>query len=158
MESEFDDLDGVKSTMSGYIGGHVDNPTYKQVSTGRTGHTEALEVVFNPTKVTYERLLEVFWDNIDPHDATGQFCDKGSQYRSGIFYIGEEQKKQAEASKAKVAAKLKEPVVTEVTEATTFYPAEDYHQDYYKRNPLRYKSYRAGCGRDQRLREVWGKK
>ena len=158
MEPPFDKLDGVVSTTSGYTGGHLDNPSYEQVSSGGTGHTEAVEVVYDPAKVSYEKLLEVFWVNIDPTDGKGQFCDRGSQYRSGIFYNSEEQQKLAEASKKKIDAsgRLPKTVVTEVTEATTFYRAEEYHQDYYQRHAFRYKLYRRGCGRDRVLEKLWG--
>jgi peptide-methionine (S)-S-oxide reductase len=159
MEHPFDELDGVVSTTSGYVGGHKVNPTYHEVSSGTTGHAEAVQVVYDPTKVSYEKLLEVFWVNIDPTDAGGQFCDRGSQYRTGIFYETDEQKRLAEASKAALAKSkpFKEPIVTEITKAGTFYPAEDYHQDYYIKNPVRYKFYRTGCGRDARLKALWGK-
>ena len=156
MEPPFDELNGVLSTTSGYIGGKTKNPTYEQVSTGSTGHTEALQIVYDPKKITYDKLLEVFWRNIDPLAADGQFCDLGSQYRSGIFYHDANQKSAAEKSKKAVQARFKQPVVTEITAATVFYPAEDYHQDYYKKNPVRYKLYSHGCGRAQRLEEVWG--
>ncbi len=156
MEPPFDELDGVISTTSGYIAGKTKNPTYEQVSTGTTGHTEALQVVYDPKKITYEKLLEVFWRNIDPLAANGQFCDLGSQYRSGIFYHDGNQKSAAEKSKKSIQTRFKQPVATEITAATVFYPAEDYHQDYYKKNPVRYKLYSHGCGRAQRLEEVWG--
>ena len=158
MEPPYDALDGVLSTTSGYIGGHVDNPSYEMVSSGGTGHTEAVQIVYDPAKVSYRELLEVFWVNIDPTDAKGQFCDRGSQYRSGIFYHSEEQRELAEASKEKLDAseRLPKAVVTEVTEAPRFYPAEEYHQDYYQRNKFRYKLYRAGCGRDRVLEKLWG--
>lgn len=160
MEKPFDELDGVISTTAGYIGGNVDNPTYKQVSQGKTGHTEAIEIAYDPNRVSYDELLDVFWHNIDPTNANGQFCDWGSQYRSGIFFRDNEQ--QVLASKSKAALEelkpFKEPVATEITAASTFYPAEDYHQDYYKKNPVRYKFYRYGCGRDKRLQELWGEK
>lgn len=156
MEPPFDTLDGVISTTSGYIGGKTKNPTYEQVSTGTTGHTEALQVVYDPKKISFERLLEVFWRNHDPLTANGQFCDLGSQYRAGIFYHDEQQRSSAEKSKAGVQARFKPPVTTEITAATVFYPAEDYHQDYYKKNPVRYKLYTHGCGRAARLEEVWG--
>jgi len=156
MEPPFDELDGVISTTSGYIAGKTKNPTYEQVSTGTTGHTEALQVVYDPKKISYEKLLEVFWRNIDPLAANGQFCDLGSQYRSGIFYHDGNQKNAAEKSKNAIQARFKQPVATEITAATAFYPAEDYHQDYYKKNPVRYKLYSHGCGRAQRLEEVWG--
>jgi len=156
MEPPFDELDGVSSTTAGYIAGKTKNPTYEQVSTGTTGHTEALQVVYDPKKISYEKLLEVFWRNIDPLAANGQFCDLGSQYRSGIFYHDGNQQNAAEKSKNAIQARFKQPVATEITAATVFYPAEDYHQDYYKKNPLRYKLYSHGCGRAQRLEEVWG--
>jgi peptide-methionine (S)-S-oxide reductase len=160
MEPPFDKLDGVISTTSGYIGGHQVDPTYKQVSAGTTGHTEAVEIVYDPDRIGYQELLEVFWVNIDPLDARGQFCDKGDQYRTGIFYHDSEQRRLAEASKRELqdSGRLDGPVVTEITAATTFYPAEDYHQDYYQRNPVRYKFYRYSCGRDQRLEQLWGKR
>lgn len=159
MEHPFDALDGVVSTTSGYIGGHKANPTYREVSAGTTGHAEAVEVVYDPRKVSYEKLLEVFWVNVDPTDAGGQFCDRGSQYRTGIFYYTDEQKRLAEASEAALAKSkpFKEPIVTKISQATTFYPAEAYHQDYYLKNPVRYKFYRTGCGRDARLKALWGK-
>lgn len=156
MEPSFDKLDGVVSTTSGYTGGHAANPTYEQVSAGKTGHTEAVEIVYDPHKVTYAQLLEVFWRNIDPLTANAQFCDRGSQYRSGIFVHDETQRRLAEESKGVVAGRLRKPIVTEIVAASTFWPAEDYHQDYYKKNPIRYKFYRASCGRDRRLEEIWG--
>ncbi len=160
MEPPYDKLPGVVSTTSGYVGGHTKNPTYEQVSSGTTGHAEAVQVVFDPTKVSYEKLLEVFWRNIDPTTANAQFCDHGSQYRSGIFYLNEEQHRLAVASRERLESTkpFSQPIVTEITHATTFYPAEDYHQDYYKKNPLRYKFYRTACGRDSRLEELWGKR
>jgi peptide-methionine (S)-S-oxide reductase len=158
MEPPFDALDGVISTTSGYTGGRIENPTYEQVSSGGTGHAEAVQIVFDPLKVGYGKLLEVFWRNIDPTSRDRQFCDSGSQYRSAIFYHDENQKRLAEASKDDLlkSHRLPGPIVTEIVPASTFYPAEDYHQDYYRKNPLRYKFYRYGCGRDQRLREIWG--
>lgn len=157
MEPPYDKLDGVLSTTSGYAGGRTKNPTYGEVSSGSTGHLEVLQVEYDPSKVTYEELLDVFWRNIDPHDPRGQFCDKGEQYQAAIFALNDEQKAAAEASKAEVEAKLSEPVVTRILPAAKFYPAEDYHQDYYKKNPVRYRFYRWNCGRDQRLEQVWGK-
>ena len=159
MEHPFDVLPGVVSTTSGYIGGQKKNPTYEEVSSGRTGHTEAVQVVYDPKKVTYEKLLDVFWHNIDPTVKDQQFCDHGSQYRSGIFYTDDEQKRLAEASKATLDRNkpFSAAIVTEITRATEFYPAEDYHQDFYLKNPLRYKYYRSGCGRDARLKQLWGK-
>lgn len=159
MEAPYDKLPGVTSTISGYIGGTVKNPTYEQVSTGRTGHTEAVQVEYDPAKVSYEKLLEVFWANIDPTVKNAQFCDHGSQYRSGIFYHDDTQRKLAEASKTTLdkTKPFKQPIVTEITRASEFYAAEDYHQDYYQKNPVRYKLYRNGCGRDARLKELWGK-
>ena len=156
-EADFDKVPGVVSTTSGYIGGHKANATYNEVGSGRTGHTEGVRIVYDPNKVTYAKLLDVYWRNVDPLDARGQFCDKGDQYRPEIFTHNEEQKKLAEASKAKVAGKFKEPIVVKVTPASTFYVAEDYHQDYYKKNPVRYKFYRYNCGRDARLEQLWGK-
>jgi peptide-methionine (S)-S-oxide reductase len=158
MEPPYDELDGVISTTSGYTGGHKENPTYQEVSAGSTGHTEAVQVVYDPKRITYKRLLEVFWRNIDPVTANAQFCDHGSQYRSGIFYHDGEQRRLAEESKRALEAsgRLKAPIVTEIAAAGKFYPAEEYHQDYYKKNPVRYKFYRASCGRDRRLAELWG--
>jgi peptide-methionine (S)-S-oxide reductase len=156
MEPPFDALDGVVSTTSGYTGGHTANPTYEQVSAGTTGHAEAVEIVYDPRKVTYARLLEVFWRNIDPLTANAQFCDTGSQYRAGIFVHDATQRRLAEASKDAVAQRLRKPIVTEITAASQFWPAEEYHQDYYKKNPIRYKFYRTSCGRDRRLEAIWG--
>ncbi|HEX7037337.1 MAG TPA: peptide-methionine (S)-S-oxide reductase MsrA [Pseudomonadales bacterium] len=158
MEPPFDELDGVLSTTSGYIGGDLANPTYEQVSAGGTGHAEAVKIVYDPTRIDYRELLEVFWRNIDPLAKDRQFCDRGSQYRSAIFYLDERQRALAEASKRALEAsgRFHEPIVTEITAAGTFYPAEEYHQDYYEKNPLRYKFYRYRCGRDQRLQEIWG--
>ena len=160
MEGPFDKLDGVVSTTSGYIGGQTENPTYKQVSSGGTGHTEAVQVVYDESKVSYEKLLDVFWVNHDPTDVNGQFCDKGDQYRPGIFYHSEEQRKLAESSKQHIeqVKTFSQPVLTEITVADTFYPAEEYHQDYYLKNPFRYKFYRYGCGRDSRLQQLWESK
>ncbi|MEQ8857484.1 MAG: peptide-methionine (S)-S-oxide reductase MsrA [Pseudomonadales bacterium] len=158
MEPPYDKLAGVKSTISGYIGGSVDDPSYEQVSSGTTGHAEAVEVTYDPTLVDYATLLQVFWRNIDPVTANRQFCDRGSQYRSAIFYLNAEQQAAADASLAelKTSGRFSQPIVTEIVPAGTFYPAEDYHQDYYEKNPLRYKFYRYNCGRDQRLSELWG--
>lgn len=157
-EADFDKVPGVIDTTSGYIGGHVDNPTYEQVSAGSSGHIEAVRVRFDPSKTSYAQLLEAFWPSIDPVTANAQFCDRGPQYRSAIFYSTAEEQQLAEASKAALekSARLPAPVVTEILAASTFYPAEDYHQDYYQRNPLRYNYYRNGCGRDQRLEQLWG--
>jgi peptide-methionine (S)-S-oxide reductase len=158
MEPPYDKLDGVTATTSGYTGGNKSDPTYQEVSSGGTGHTEAVQVTYDPSKVTYEELLEVFWQNVDPLDAGGQFCDRGSQYRTGIFVHDEEQRRLAEASKQALvdSGRFEQPIVTEIVEAGPFYPAEDYHQDYYEKNPIRYKFYRWNCGRDQRLAELWG--
>lgn len=157
MEPPYDELDGVISTVAGYIGGTTRNPTYGQVTTGRTGHTEAMEVRYDPSKISYQELLNVFWVNIDPTVDDRQFCDKGNQYRAGIFYHDAEQKALAEASRQKIIDSGRfDRVVTEVTPASTFYRAEEYHQDYYIKNPLRYKFYRYNCGRDRRLEELWG--
>jgi len=158
MEPPFDALDGVLSTTSGYIGGKQKNPTYKEVSAGITGHTEAVEIVYDPKKVSYARLLEVFWRNVDPTVKDQQFCDVGSHYRTGIFTHDDAQKAAADGSKADLmkTKPFKGSIVTEIAAATTFYPAEDYHQDYYMKNPVRYKFYRNGCGRDARLKDLWG--
>jgi len=157
MEPPFDKLDGVISTTSGYTGGHKENPTYEQVSSGTTGHAEAIQVIYDPDKITYDQLLEVFWRNVDPTDGGGQFCDRGSQYRTAIFYHDDEQKRLAERSRQAVieSTGFKE-IATEITRASAFYPAEEYHQDYYKKNPVRYKFYRYSCSRDKRLKELWG--
>ena len=157
-EEAFEKVPGVVSAVSGYMGGKVKNPSYDQVSTGRTGHTEVVEVTYDPAKVSYEKLLEVFWLNHDPTSRDRQFCDAGSQYRPEIFYHDDAQRKAAEASKAAIekSKPFREPIVVPVTAATTFYPAEDYHQDYYTKNPLKYQLYRNGCGRDARLRQLWG--
>ena len=156
MEPPFDKLTGVLSTTSGYTGGSTTAPTYEQVSAGRTGHAEVVEIVYDPGKVTYAQLLEVFWRNIDPLTANAQFCDVGSQYRAAIFVHDETQRRLAEESKRAVALTLGKDVVTEIVSASKFWPAEDYHQDFYKKNPIRYNLYRAGCGRDQRLEAIWG--
>lgn len=160
MEPPFDALDGVLSTTSGYTDGRTPNPTYEQVSSGRTGHTEAVQVVYDPSKVSFEQLVEVFWKNIDPTDDRGQFCDRGLQYRPTLFYHDEAQREVAERSKA--ALQKNKPfaadIATPVVAASTFYAAEEYHQDYYLRNPIRYKYYRHSCGRDKRLQELWGSK
>lgn len=157
MEVPFDTLPGVLKTISGYTGGHLDNPTYEAVSNGDTGHYETIEVTYDPRVINYEKLLDVFWRNIDPFDNEGQFCDKGDQYKSVIFYQDETQKNLAEASKLGISKKLGgKKIVTEIKPAGKFYPAEDYHQDYYLKNPYRYKFYRYTCGRDRRLKQVWG--
>ncbi len=158
MEPPFDKLPGVISTTSGYVGGQKKNPTYEEVSAGTTGHTEAVQVVYDPKKINYQKLLEVFWRNIDPTVKNRQFCDAGTQYRSGIFYRDQEQKRLAEESRAALekSKPFRDPVVTEITLATEFWPAEEYHQDYYLKNPLRYAYYRTGCGRDARLKQLWG--
>jgi peptide-methionine (S)-S-oxide reductase len=159
-ESDFDKVPGVIETTSGYIGGHVENPSYEQVSAGNSGHLEAVRVRFDPSKTSYAKLLEAYWPTIDPVTANAQFCDHGTQYRSAIFYSTPQEQQLAEASKAALdkSGRLPGPVVTEILPASTFYPAEDYHQNYYQRNPLRYHYYRNGCGRDQRLEQLWGKK
>ena len=158
MEGPFDDLAGVVSTTSGYAGGTKDAPNYEEVSAGWTGHAESVRVVYDPKRVTYEQLLEVFWHNVDPLTKNAQFCDHGHQYRTAIFTQDEAQKAAAEASKKALDAshRFKQPIVTEITPAGKFWPAEDYHQDFYVKNPLRYRFYRAGCGRDPRLHELWG--
>jgi peptide-methionine (S)-S-oxide reductase len=159
VEADFDKVPGVISTTSGYIGGTVANPSYNQVSAGTTGHAEAVQIVFDPAKVSYVQLLDKFWRSIDPTTKDAQFCDKGAPYRSAIFT---HDAAQADAAKASLAALEKNkpftaPVVTQIQVAGPFYKAEDYHQDYYKKNPVRYKYYRTSCGRDQRLQQLWGK-
>lgn len=158
MEGPFDELDGVVSTTSGYTGGETDNPTYEQVSAGGTGHTEAVQVVYDPQAISYRELLDVYWRNTDPTTPDAQFCDHGNQYRPAIFYANDEQRQVAEASKKDIerTKTFSASIVTEITPATTFYPAEEYHQDYYTKNPIRYKIYRWNCGRDARLKELWG--
>ena len=159
VEADFDKVPGVISTTSGYINGKTKNPTYKEVSAGGTGHAEAVEIVYDPGKVTYAKLLDVFWRNIDPLVKDRQFCDSGDMYRSAIFYRSDEEKKLAEETKKTVEAKFApRKVYTEITKADMFYKAEDYHQDYYKKNEARYNFYRWNCGRDQRLEQLWGKK
>ncbi len=157
-EAAFEDLPGVISAVSGYTGGTLQNPSYEQVSSGRTGHAESVEVTFDPAKVSYEHLLDIFWVNHDPTVTNRQFCDSGTQYRPAIFYLNDEQKREAEASKAKYEKlkPFKQPILTEITKAGPFYPAEDYHQHYYKKNPLQYKFYVTGCGRYARLDSLWG--
>jgi peptide-methionine (S)-S-oxide reductase len=159
MEHPFDSLPGVVSVTSGYTGGQKKNPTYEEVSAGGTGHAESVQVVYDPAKITYEKLLDVYWVNIDPTTKDRQFCDRGNQYRSAIFYHTEEQHRAALRSKAALekSKPFKDPVVTGIVPAGEFYPAEEYHQHYYKKNPIRYWYYRNGCGRDQRLKELWGK-
>jgi peptide-methionine (S)-S-oxide reductase len=158
MEKPFDQIPGVIDTTSGYTGGTKENPTYREVSGGGTGHAESVQVTYDPSKVKYATLLKTFWHNIDPLDPKGQFCDKGTQYRSAIFYTTPAQKQLAEASKAELvkSGRFKQPIVTEITPASTFYPAEDYYQNYYQTNSIKYKVYRFGCGRDQRLTQLWG--
>ena len=157
-ETAFEGVPGVLAVTSGYIGGHVANPKYDQVSAGVTGHAEAVSVLYDPTKISYEKLLDIFWVNVDPFQANGQFCDLGTQYRSGIFYKDESQRKAAEESKRRLEEqpRFKGKIVTEISPATAFYAAEEYHQDFYKKSPIRYNTYRAGCGRDARLKAIWG--
>ncbi|MGH7493362.1 MAG: peptide-methionine (S)-S-oxide reductase MsrA [bacterium] len=158
MEAPFDVLPGVVSTTSGYTGGFKQNPTYEEVSSGSTGHAEAIQIVYDSTQISYAKLLEVFWHNIDPLTPNRQFCDAGSQYRAAIFYHNDEQRSLAEASKRELeqSARFKQPIVTEIVPVSKFYDAEEYHQDYYKKNTMHYKAYRMGCGRDRRLKELWG--
>lgn len=156
MEKPFDQVDGVIATTSGYTGGPEQNPTYAQVSSHQTGHREALRVVYLPERVSYEQLLDVFWHNVDPTQADGQFCDRGHQYTSAIYPQTDSERLAAEASREAVAARLGQPVLTAIEPASTFWPAEDYHQDFYRTNPTRYASYRLGCRRDARLAELWG--
>ena len=159
VEPPFDKTEGVVSTTSGYTGGTVAGATYRQVGAGGTGHTEAVRVVFDPAKVSYDKLLDVYWKNVDPLDGGGQFCDRGPEYRPVIFVHDDEQRRAAEASKTALAAsgRFKQPIVVSVEPAKEFWVAEDYHQDYYQKNPVKYHYYRWGCGRDARLEEVWGK-
>ncbi len=159
MEPPYDKLDGVVSVTSGYTGGQKKDPTYEEVSSGGTGHAEAIQVVFDPAKIGYSTLLDVFWRNVDPTTPNRQFCDVGDQYRTAIFYHDDAQKKLAEGSRKALeeSGRLKGKVVTEIVPASAFYPAEEYHQKYYRKNPVRYKFYRYNCGRDQRLQELWGK-
>ena len=157
MEEAYEKVPGVIAAVSGYAGGEVENPTYRQVSSGRTGHYEVVEVEYDPDQVTYEQLLDVFWRNIDPFDTRGQFCDKGSQYLSAVFVASDEERVLAEATKAEVEAEFDMPVATEILPEPVFYTAEDYHQNYYKTTSARYNFYKFGCGRPQRLEELWGK-
>jgi len=156
MEPPFDAVEGVISTTSGYAGGPEKSPSYKDVSAGRTGHLEAIQVVYDPAKVSYEQLLEVFWHNVDPLQDDGQFCDRGNQYRTAIFPHDDEQRRLAEKSKTALAGRFERPIVTRILTGADFYPAEAYHQDFYKKDPVRYYSYRRGCGRDARLKQLWG--
>jgi peptide-methionine (S)-S-oxide reductase len=159
VEADFDKVPGVISTTSGYINGKTKNPTYREVSAGGSGHNEVVEIVYDPAKVTYAKLLDVFWRNIDPLVKDRQFCDSGDMYRTGVYYLDDEQKKLAEETKKTVQAKFAPRTVhTEIVKADTFYKAEEYHQDYYKKNEARYNFYRWNCGRDQRLEQLWGKK
>jgi peptide-methionine (S)-S-oxide reductase len=157
-EAVFDAVPGVVSVTSGYAGGTTEHPTYEEVETGRTGHAESVEVVFDPQKIGYDKLLDLFWHNVDPVTPNAQFCDHGSQYRSAIFYTDEAQRRAAEASKAALEAsgRFKHPIVTEIAAVSAFWPAEEYHQHYHVKNPVRYRYYRFGCGRDRRLEELWG--
>lgn len=160
VESDFDKVPGVQKTISGYIGGHVKNPSYRQVAAKKTGHAEAVQITFDRRQVSYEKLLQVYWRSIDPTTPNRQFCDKGSPYRTAIFTLDERQHELALASRARLekSKPFKAPIVTEITAAGEFYPAEEYHQDYYLKNPIRYKYYRYSCGRDQRLEKLWGPK
>jgi peptide-methionine (S)-S-oxide reductase len=159
MEEAYEMVNGVISVISGYTGGKLANPTYEQVSAGGTGHTESVEVIYDPNKVTYQHLLEVFWHNIDPTALNAQFCDHGTQYRSAIFYHDEMQKQLIDESKQAIESSksFPQPIVTEIVPASVFYPAEEYHQNFYKKNPVRYKFYKWNCGRSQRLEQLWGK-
>ena len=156
VEADFDKVAGVVSTTSGYIGGSAKTANYKRVSAGGTGHFEAVKIVYDPNRVSYDRLLRTFWRSVDPTDAGGQFCDRGSSYKTGVFVANNEERKIALASKQKAAAALGKKIVTPIVRAGAFYKAEAYHQNYYKRNPIRYKVYRYGCGRDARVRSLWG--
>ena len=158
MEEAFEKVEGVVSVTSGYMGGRVPRPSYEQVSEGGTGHAESIEVLYDPARVSYGRLLDAFWQNVDPLTPNAQFCDHGSQYRSAIFYQNDEQKRLAEDSKRTIeqSKRFTQPIVTELVMASEFFPAEEYHQDFYKKNPIRYKFYKYNCGRVKRLEEVWG--
>ncbi|MBR9905120.1 MAG: peptide-methionine (S)-S-oxide reductase MsrA [Gammaproteobacteria bacterium] len=156
MEPPYDNQPGVSATISGYIGGELENPTYEEISQGGTGHAEVVQIEYDSEQISYEQLLEIFWRNIDPFAVDRQFCDVGDQYRSAIFYHDEAQRELAEASKAEMEARFDRDIATQIVPATTFWPAEEYHQDYYQKNPVRYKFYRYSCGRDERLEEVWG--
>lgn len=158
IEADYEKLDGVVEVISGYTGGHIENPTYKQVSAGRTGHIEAVKVTYDADKISYAEILQFFWHHIDPTRDDGQFCDRGSQYRPAIFYETANQQRQAIASREKIeeTKPFSEPLKVELIQAATFYPAEEYHQDYYLKNPLRYHFYRYNCGRDARVEQLWG--
>jgi len=158
MEEAFEKVEGVLSATSGYMGGTVANPSYEEVSAGRTGHAESVEVVYDPAKVSYQKLLDAFWHNVDPVTPNAQFCDHGSQYRSAVFFQTDEEKRAADASRQALeqSNRFKEPIVTQIVMASQFYPAEEYHQDYYKKNPVRYKFYKYNCGRAKRLEALWG--
>ncbi|BBI52593.1 peptide methionine sulfoxide reductase MsrA [Vreelandella olivaria] len=156
MEPPYDNQPGVTATISGYIGGELENPSYEEISQGGTGHAEVVQIEYDPEQISYEQLLEIFWRNIDPFAVDRQFCDVGDQYRSAIFYHDDEQRELAEASKAEMAERFDQEIATQIVPANTFWPAEEYHQDYYQKNPVRYKFYRYSCGRDGRLEEVWG--
>ena len=157
-ETAFEGLPGVGAVISGFSGGTEKNPTYHDVSAGKTGYAEVVQVTFDPAKISYSRLLDIFWHNIDPTQANGQFCDHGKQYRSAIFYHDEAQRRLTEQTKKEFAdsGRFKRPIVTQIVAYTAFYPAEEYHQDFYKKEPEHYQSYRTGCGRDRRLKEIWG--
>ena len=159
MEEVFEKVDGVIATVSGYMGGTVQNPSYEDVSSGRTGHAESVEVLYDPSKVTYNQLLEAFWRNVDPITPNAQFCDHGTQYRAAIFYQNDQEKRFAEESKQAIeqSKRFNQPIVTQIVMASGFFAAEEYHQDFYKKNPIRYKFYKYNCGRAQRIDELWGK-
>ena len=156
VESDFDKVPGVVATVSGYVGGKTQNPTYEQVSAGDTGHYEAVEITYDPTKVSYEALLTAFWHSVDPTDGGGQFCDRGQSYQTAVFVANEKQRSLAETSKTAAQRMLGKPILSPILAATRFYAAEDYHQDYYEKNPLRYRYYRWGCGRDKKVKDIWG--
>lgn len=156
VESDFDRVEGVLETISGYTGGNVENPTYKQVVRGRTGHAEAVQITYDADVVSYRRLLELYWRSVDPTDAGGQFCDRGDSYRTEVYVQNAEERAVAEATRREAAEVLDAPVVTEIVDLTAFYPAEEYHQNFYLKSPVRYKTYRKGCGRDARIMSIWG--
>ncbi len=158
VESDFDRVEGVLETISGYAGGTVENPDYKQVVRGGTGHAEVVQITYDADIISYDQLLHIFWRTVDPTDAGGQFCDRGDSYRTEVFVTSDAEQAAAEASKTLAEADLGQPIVTEISTLDAFYPAENYHQDFYKKSPLRYKTYRKGCGRDKRVKAVWGDK
>ena len=160
METAFEGLPGVTAVISGYTGGFKKHPTYEEVSAGSTGHAESVQITYDPRRISYAQLLDIFWHNVDPTQSNGQFCDHGTQYRSAIYYADSTERRQAEASRRAIEnapQRFKGPIVTQIVAAAEFWPAEEYHQDFYRKDPVRYQSYRLGCGRDRRLVQLWGK-